>query len=220
MPLLKGDIIVDSFPVGGLACNCSMIYSNSTKEAIIVDPGNDSSVILSYIKEKNLKVKKLLHTHAHFDHIGRSSEIKEHTKATLHLHKDDKSLYESLKQQAMFFGDQVGSVSPIDEYLENEQEHTFLSQDLNFFIKTIHTPGHTQGSCCFYSDFFDTPLLLSGDTLFRGSIGRTDFPGGDYGQLIKSIKNNLLHLPDETIVIPGHGPSTQIFQEKKSNPFL
>lgn len=176
--------------------------------------------MLKKVNDLNLNVKKLLHTHAHFDHIGRSTEVSNATGATIHLHKADEFLYQMLPQQGMFFGQRVGSPKPIDEYLEDAQTFSFSDTEINTFLTTLHTPGHTPGSCCFYSDYFETPHLFAGDTLFQQSIGRTDLLGGDSKLIIKSIKEKLFTLPDETKVIAGHGPATVIGMEKKYNPFL
>jgi glyoxylase-like metal-dependent hydrolase (beta-lactamase superfamily II) len=197
-----------------------VLYSETTREAIIIDPGNDEGLILKKIKDLNIKVLKLLHTHAHFDHIGRSSEISEATKATIHLHKDDQFLYDMLPQQGRFFGQNVGTPKPLDAFLEEGETFSFSDPEIKIFLTTLHTPGHTPGSCCFYSDYFETPQLFAGDTLFQQSIGRTDLPGGDSDKILKSIKERLLTLPDETKVIAGHGPSSVIHYEKKYNPFL
>jgi hydroxyacylglutathione hydrolase len=138
----------------------------------------------------------------------------------MHLHRGDQFLYDKLPMQGLFFGQQVGTPKPLDAYLEDGETFTFLDEEIKTFLSTLHTPGHTPGSCCFYTDYFDTPQLFAGDTLFQRSIGRTDLPGGDGVQIIKSIKERLLVLPEETKVIAGHGPATVIYQEKKSNPFL
>lgn len=209
-----------SFPVGSYQCNCSILYSTETREAIIIDPGNDHTFILKKIKDLNLKVKKLLHTHAHFDHIGRSTEVSNATGATLHLHKGDQFLYDALPMQGTFFRQIVGTPKAIDSYLEDGEEFGFEDPELKNFLKTIHTPGHTPGSCSFYTEYFDEPIAFAGDTLFQQSIGRTDLPGGDSNLIIKSIKSRLLTLPDETKVIAGHGPDTRIYDEKKYNPFV
>ncbi|MFZ8933937.1 MAG: MBL fold metallo-hydrolase [Bacteriovoracaceae bacterium] len=216
----KNNIVIETFAMGSFACNCSLIYNKHTKECIAVDPGNDYSSFMKLIKDRELKVKKLIHTHAHFDHIGRSKEIKDATGASIYLHKSDENLYSSLKQQAMFFGEDVGETGVIDHYLNDDEEISFVEETNKSIFKTMHTPGHTPGSCCFYTEELDTPLLFSGDTLFKGSIGRTDFPGGNYDEIMKSIKQRLLLLPEETTIITGHGPSSVIHVEKKQNPFL
>ena len=216
----KGDWVVEIFPVGSYACNCSLVYSVKSGQAIIIDPGNDFETLRKIIFRRNLHVVKLLHTHAHFDHIGQSCRCKEDTGAKLFLHRDDLFLYQNLKAQGVFFGEEVASPGyPIDCYLEHDMSFD-LGEDLKSFLKTFHTPGHTPGSCCFYTDYFDNPILFSGDTLFYQSIGRTDLPGGDSGSILKSIKNVIFCLPDETRVVTGHGIETQIYFEKKSNPFF
>lgn len=220
MILKKGNLNLISFPVGSYQCNCSILYSDKTREAIIIDPGNDHEYIIQKIKDLNIKVKKLIHTHAHFDHIGRSTEVANFTGATLHLHKGDEFLYDMLPQQGMFFRQVVGTPKKLDSYLEDNEEFSFEDPEINTFLKTIHTPGHTPGSCSFYTEYFDEPMLFAGDTLFERSIGRTDLPGGDGQLIIKSIKSRLLTLPDETHVVAGHGGMTRIYEEKKFNPFL
>tara|TARA_Y100001954_G_scaffold70119_2_gene76793 strand:+ start:362 stop:1060 length:699 start_codon:yes stop_codon:yes gene_type:complete len=220
------DLKVETFPIGTFACNCSLIYSTKTKECIIVDPGNDKKTLSKIIKEKGLKVTKLIHTHAHFDHIGHSVSINKLTNAPLYLHKGDLYLYEALKEQGLFFGAKTDDPTrPVDFYIEDEQnfhlsENSKNNNECNNILNTLHTPGHTPGSCCFLSEKFQLPILFSGDTLFQRSIGRTDLPGGDSDLIINSIKQRLLTLHDETNVIPGHGPLTQIYAEKKSNPFI
>jgi hydroxyacylglutathione hydrolase len=218
--LKKNSLNLLSFPVGSYQCNCSILYSDKTREAIIIDPGNDHEFILKKIKDLNINVKKLLHTHAHFDHIGRSSEVSEATGATLHLHKGDQFLYDMLPQQGLYFGQRVGTPKKLDSHLEDGETFSFEDAEIKTFLSTLHTPGHTPGSCCFYSEYFEQPMIFAGDTLFQQSIGRTDLPGGDSRLIIKSIKERLLTLPDETNVIAGHGPATNIYREKKSNPFL
>ena len=216
----QSDLIIETFPIGALGCNCSLIYSGITREVLVIDPGNDLKTFLKKINERALKVKKLIHTHAHFDHIGRSYEIKQITGCALELHKRDLDLYRSLEFQGKMFGMEVGKPGEVDHFFEDEEPIGIESEGLENFLQTLHTPGHTPGSCCFYAEGFSTPILFSGDTLFRGSIGRTDLPGGDFDQIIVSIRQRLLNLPDETLVISGHGPKTQIAIEKRQNPFL
>lgn len=218
------ELSLESFPTGPLGCNCSIISSPHTQEAIIVDPGQDAALIMRKVAEKKLKVKYLLHTHAHFDHIADSAQVKAQTGAKLCLHGDDQFLYDALPEQGAFFGFQLPSPGKVDERQEDGASFGFsevLDHSLKNFLHTLHTPGHTPGSCCFYMESAGKPVLFSGDTLFRQSIGRTDLPGGDFEQIVKSIKDRLyLKLPAETVVIPGHGPSTTLYQEKKSNPFV
>ena len=174
--------------MGSYQCNCSILYSDTTREAIIIDPGNDHEFILQKIKDLNIKVKKLIHTHAHFDHIGRSTEVSNATGATIHLHKGDQFLYDMLPQQGMFFRQVVGSPKAIDSYLEEGEEFGFDDPEIKTFLKTLHTPGHTPGSCCFYTEYFDEPQLFAGDTLFQRSIGRSDLPVTSAGINIGLIK--------------------------------
>lgn len=226
MEYQKGSLVLESFPVGSLACNCSVIYEKNSGAAIIVDPGNDLDLILKYVSSKSLKVKMLLHTHAHFDHIGASGSLSAKLGCPLLLHEEDFSLYKTLPMQALFFGQVCGPPKAPSRKIHDEEIFGLVLGNgegegkLTSFLKTLHTPGHTQGSCSFYTEYFGEPLLLSGDTLFKESIGRTDLPGGNSETIIRSIKNRLLTLPEETVCIPGHGPKTSIYKEKKFNPYI
>jgi hydroxyacylglutathione hydrolase len=218
---------VETFPIGSYSCNCSLIYSPDTREAIAIDCGNDAEAFLAKVKSLDLTVKVLLHTHAHFDHIGHADTVRKATGAPIALHKGDQFLYDALPQQAAFFRQTVGQPGKIDCYLEDGAQFGIhvLTPDMQSpalveFLQVIHTPGHTPGSVSFYTEALGEPLLFSGDTLFARSIGRTDLPGGDSGLIIRSIKQRLLVLPDETRCITGHGTATTIYSEKRSNPFL
>jgi glyoxylase-like metal-dependent hydrolase (beta-lactamase superfamily II) len=206
---------IQSFPVGPLQCNCSIIACEETKEAAIIDPGGDAEKILDLIKEHDFKVKYLLHTHAHFDHVLGSRAIKEATNAKICLHKGDQWLYDNLLTQCSLFGFSALEPIPADHYLSDEEE--VKVGKLNTSV--IHTPGHTPGSLCFRVADRES-ILFSGDTLFHRSIGRTDLWGGSFDDLIRSISSRLFTLDDSTSVIPGHGESTSIWSEKKENPFL
>jgi hydroxyacylglutathione hydrolase len=210
----------ETFPMGSFACNCSLIYDETSREAIIIDPGNDLNSIINKVKERQLDVKYLLHTHAHFDHIGCSKCLKDELGAEILLHKSDEQLYKTLNQQTSIFNLPPSEVGIVDTYLEDEMEFSLENTNLNNFIKTLFTPGHTEGSCCFYTEAFSEPILFSGDTLFQNSIGRTDLPGGNFDTLKNSIKTRLYDLPSETQVIAGHGANTSINHEKKFNPFV
>ncbi|PIP95733.1 MAG: MBL fold metallo-hydrolase [Bdellovibrio sp. CG12_big_fil_rev_8_21_14_0_65_39_13] len=216
----KNSLNIETRPMGSYACNTTLIYSTISKEAIIIDPGNDFDSLDAWISPKNLIIKYLLHTHAHFDHIGHSAKAAEKYKAPIYLHHDDDFLYQALAVQGQFFGQKVDAPKPLDGLLKHQQTFSLTDPDLKEFLKCFHTPGHTPGSCCFYTEGLETPLLMSGDTLFRGSIGRTDLPGGDSDLILSSIKKELYQLPEETMVITGHGPMTRIFEEKKTNPFV
>ena len=159
----KNNLIMESFPVGTLACNCCIIYEKETREALIIDPGNDSDLILKFVAQKKLKVKSLLHTHAHFDHIGGSSFLSTELNCPVHLHTDDFFLHKALPLQAMYFGEKIPEPKPVDHIIRDEETFGLnLSNLVNPqesklipFLKTLHTPGHTPGSCCFYSEYFD-----------------------------------------------------------------
>lgn len=205
----------ETLVVGPLQCNCTILACEKTLEAVVIDPGDEAENILASLRAKNIKVKYLLHTHAHFDHIGATASLKSKTAAQICLHKGDEEIYKNLPLQGQMFGMKFDAPAPIDKFLEDEEEVTFGEQKL----KVIHTPGHSPGGICFTLEGKES-LVFSGDTLFQGSIGRTDLWGGDYSQLIRSIKSRLLTLDDSTQVFPGHGPSSVIHAEKKLNPFL
>lgn len=210
-------MIFETFPVGPLGCNCSILGDGETKQAILVDPGGDVPKILARIQAHELKVKYILHTHAHYDHIMGTRDAQEQLGAQICLHEGDQFLYDNLALQLKLFGmSWEQSTLPVEYYIHQGDQFSLGSQTLEVF----HTPGHTPGSCCFYWNNPHTPLLLAGDTLFRQSIGRTDLWGGDHGAILKSIREKLLVLPDQTRVITGHGPETNIGQEKRNNPFL
>lgn len=210
-----GMLKIETFPVGMLQCNCSIIACDETKEAIIVDPGGDAAKILTRVKTLGLTVKYLLHTHAHFDHVGATAEVRAATGAKVLLHPGDQWLYDNVPMQGRTFGIPLDPTEPIDQEIEDGLTLAFgRHQSIS-----IHTPGHTPGSTCFHLHDAES-FLFAGDTLFRGSIGRTDLWGGDAELILKSIKQRLLNLDDSTTIHTGHGPTTTIWQEKKANPFL
>ncbi|MBP9674547.1 MAG: MBL fold metallo-hydrolase [Bacteriovoracaceae bacterium] len=219
---MKNSLKRETFPTGPLGCNTTFLYDEESKEALIIDAGQNATQVYDLITAKNLKVKYLLHTHAHFDHIGESYKLKMLLGGIpeLYLHEQDQMLYAGLSEQGKYFGFNLPPAGNIDKWHQDEETFSFSSPLLQNFLKTLFTPGHTQGSCCFYTEIFETPLLFSGDTLFYRSIGRTDLPGGDSNLILKSIKNRLFTLPEETLVITGHGPKTTLALEKKHNPFV
>lgn len=213
-------IEIETFPVYPLGCNCSILTCSETGEAIVVDPGGEEQRINQYLAKKSVQLRYIIHTHAHFDHCLGSATLKhQHSQCQLGLHQQDLFLYENLQMQCNLFGVPFSQSihKPIDIYLEDNQLLKWGEQQK---IEILHTPGHTPGSVSFLLELNQKQLLLSGDTLFAGGIGRTDLWGGDSEKILKSIKNRLLILDDSTQIIPGHGDTTNIYREKKSNPFL
>lgn len=208
-------LVLESFPVGPLNCNCSVFGCTETGEAAVVDPGGDVDKIIEIVERHGLKVKYLLHTHAHFDHVLGSREMKERTGARICLHKEDQWLYDNLLKQCSMFGFTASEPLPVDHYLDDEEPIAVGKLE----TEVIHTPGHTPGSLCF-SLKSEESVLFAGDTLFSRSIGRTDLWGGSFEQIIKSISTRLFSLDESTRVIPGHGPDTTIWTEKRENPFV
>ena len=208
------DIIVETIPVGPLQCNCTILGDLVSRKAIVVDPGGDSEILLERLVELNLQVERIIHTHAHLDHFLASGKMKEATGAKLALHREDLFLWDMLEDQCRMFGIPFEPPPPPDQWLENEEEI-----DLNDLQgKALHTPGHTPGSMCFL--FESQKLLIAGDTLFQGSIGRTDLWGGDFKKIEKSIQEKLYTLDEETTVITGHGESTSIGHEMRANSIV
>ncbi len=207
-------MIFRSFAVPPLDCNCSIIGDPITKQAIVVDPGGDSARILKELQEFGLTVAYIVHTHAHFDHFLASGEMKRATGAPLWLHKADKILWENLETQCQVFGVPYAPAPPPDRWLKDDEELT-LGEVKGL---ALHTPGHTPGSMCFH--FPAAHMVIAGDTLFRGSIGRTDLWGGDAQAIEQSIKSRLYTLDEGTRVITGHGPETRIGDELRYNLYV
>ncbi len=205
-------MIIMNVVVGPLEVNCYILGCRDSKEAAIIDPGDNADKIIRTIENKGLKPKFIINTHAHFDHIGGVRAIQDHFKIDFLLHKDDLFLVDNASEQATAFGLEPIPKPEVSKYVNNGEEISLGSKS----ISVIHTPGHSPGCVCYYLD----NNVFVGDTLFAGSIGRTDLPGGSYETLISSIKEKLFPLGDSTTVYPGHGPSTTIENEKKHNPFL
>ena len=205
--------ILERIPVGPLACNAYLIGCPRTKAGFIIDPGDDPEVLLERVRALGLKVKALLHTHTHFDHVSGSRRLADALGVPVCIHKDDLPLYQMLPQQRRLFGLDPGEAPhDVDRFLEDEEE--LVAGDLR--LKVIHTPGHTLGSLCLSMG----DRLFSGDTLFRGSIGRTDLGGTSPRELVHAIKTRLYPLDDPTQVHPGHGEETTLGHEKRTNPYL
>ena len=205
-------MIVKKLEVGPIMANCYILGCESTKEAVVIDPGDDADRILMTLAKSGLKVKYLINTHGHFDHVGANKRMKEVTGAKIAIHPDDEPMFQELSRSAMMFGLSAENSPPADILLNDGDEISFGE----ITLKIIHTPGHSKGGICLYTK----GSLFAGDTLFAGSIGRTDLPGGDYDTLIAGIKEKLLVLDPDTVVYTGHGPETTIDNEKRMNPFL
>ncbi|HEV3316613.1 MAG TPA: MBL fold metallo-hydrolase [Candidatus Angelobacter sp.] len=202
------------FPVGPLQCNCSVIGDEQTHEAMVIDPGDQVDEILTILVQQNLKLTQIVVTHAHIDHIGGAMKLKAATGAPILMNQDDHALLKLLDVQATWLGMQSPGPVQVDDAVSNGRILKIGSISAN----VIHTPGHTEGSICLY--FPEEKRLIAGDTLFAGSIGRTDLPGGSFEKIMSSLHSRVMALPDDTDVIPGHGPATTIGQERETNPFL
>ncbi|MDA8101209.1 MAG: MBL fold metallo-hydrolase [Nitrospiraceae bacterium] len=198
--------------VGPLQVNCYIVYDEKTRDAVVIDPGDDAPKILHAIKDKGLRVKYIVNTHAHFDHVGANKEIKDATGAEIILHEQDAALLGATKDQARMFGMAAPSSPKADRHVKHGDVLTAGSVKLT----VLHTPGHSAGGISLAGE----GVVFTGDALFAGSIGRTDLFGGDLMTLITAIREHLLRLPDDTIVLPGHGPDSTIGAEKAENPFL
>ena len=207
-------MIHEIIPVGVLQCNCSIFGDEITHEAVVIDPGDEIATILMRLAERRLRVSAIVITHAHIDHIGGAAKLKEATGAPIYMNADDQELYDHLDEQASWLGVETPARTTVDV---NIREGDTLSPGGTEF-RFLHTPGHTQGSVSVWIPAENK--LVAGDTLFRDSIGRTDLPSGDFRDILRSIHTKLLTLPEETIVIPGHGETTTIGREKARNPFL
>lgn len=201
-------------PVGPLECNCSVIGDEQTREAMVIDPGDQIEDILEILRREQLTLKQIVITHAHIDHVGGAMKLKAATGAPILMNRDDYGLLKMLGMQALWVGMRPPGRVEVDEALSEGRVLKIGAIPAN----VIHTPGHTEGSICLYLP--EEKKLIAGDTLFAGSIGRTDLPGGNFEKIIRSLHTRLLALPDETEVVPGHGPETTIGAERETNPFL
>jgi hydroxyacylglutathione hydrolase len=201
-------------PVGPLRCNCSIIGDETTHEAMVIDPGDDIDDIVAIIDEHKLQVNQIVITHAHIDHVGGAMKLRAKTGAPILLNQNDYALLKMLDVQASWLGMKPPGAVEIEAGLAHDD--TLRAGKLAASV--LHTPGHTEGSVCLY--FPAEKMLIAGDTLFARSIGRTDLPGGSFEKIIRSLHDRVLTLPDETTVIPGHGPATTIGEEREENPFL
>lgn len=224
--------IHEVLPVGLLQCNCSIIGDPATREAIVIDPGDEVERILDILRRHELKVQAILSTHTHIDHVGGLALLHEKTGAPILMHEQDFPLYRLLDAQAQWLGVPTPPVASVDSFVKEGD----VIRWGGFQASVLHTPGHSPGSISLYipssvgppktldvkqgEESDEAGRLIAGDTLFAGSIGRTDLWGGSFEQIMRSLKGKLLPLPDETIVYPGHGEVTTIGRERESNPFL
>lgn len=207
-------LVRETFPVGPLQCNCTVLGDPQTREGMVIDPGGDLSRILAALAKHDLTLKTIVVTHAHLDHIAGAAALRALTGAPVLYHQADLELVSVMDQQAAWMGVAVPEVQAPDESAEAGKLLRLGSGELH----VLHTPGHTPGSICLYAP--QQELLLAGDTLFRGGVGRTDLWGGNSAQLLRSIRHELLHLPEGTLVVPGHGSMTSIGAEREHNLFL
>ena len=201
-------------PVGPLQCNCSVLGDEQTREAMVIDPGDEIEEILAILRQENLTLKQIVITHAHIDHVGGAMKLKAATGAPILMNQNDHMLLKMLDLQAAWVGMRPPGAVQIDDSLEEGR----VLQIGPVSSSVICTPGHTEGSICVY--FPQEKKLIAGDTLFAGSIGRTDLPGGSMEKIMRSLHQRVMALPDETEVTPGHGPATTIGEERQTNPFL
>ena len=209
---LEAILIIKELVVGPLMANCFICGCSKTKEAVVIDPGGDANTILLSLADSKLKAKYIINTHGHFDHVSANGKMKDATGADILIHPLDAPMLEKLSSNAAFFGVSVENSPPCDQTLEEGDTVSFG----DITLKVIHTPGHTPGGISLYTN----GVVFVGDTLFAGSIGRTDFPGGDFSTLISSIKTKLFKMEDDIRVFSGHGPETSIGTEKRHNPFV
>ncbi len=201
-------------PVGLLKCNCSVFGDESSKQAFVIDPGDNIDKILAVLNKHELTVQAIVITHGHIDHVAGANKLRSATGAPVYMNAHDTPLIDAIDVQASW----LGVPTPERPQVDSEAADGAILHLSNTDFYVMHTPGHTQGSLCLWIP--SESKLIAGDTLFRDSIGRTDLPGGDSRQILSSIQTRLMQLPEETTVIPGHGPNTTVGREKERNPFL
>ena len=207
-------MIHEILPVGPLQCNCSIVGDETSHEAMVIDPGDDIDAVMEIVRKHALQIKQIVVTHAHLDHIGGAAKLKQLTGAPILLNQNDSDLLRMLDTQAAWLGMRPPGKVAIDQSVTSGDTVKAGAHE----AQILHTPGHTEGSICLY--FAPEKRVIAGDTLFAGSIGRTDLPGGSYDKIMRSLHDSVLALPDDTVVVPGHGPLTTIGEERQSNPFL
>jgi glyoxylase-like metal-dependent hydrolase (beta-lactamase superfamily II) len=211
---MSSELLRETFPVGPLRCNCTLLANLETREAIVIDPGDEIADILARLARRQLTLKQIIVTHAHIDHIGGAAQLRRVTGAPVLFHQADLPILGMMEMQAAW----IGVATPEQTALDQSADDGLSAGIAGLEAEVIHTPGHTPGSICLH--FPKQELLLAGDTLFAGSVGRTDLPGGDTHALLRSIHTRLMILPENTLVVPGHGEQTTLGQEREMNPFL
>ncbi|HKQ69745.1 MAG TPA: MBL fold metallo-hydrolase [Polyangiaceae bacterium] len=209
-------MVIETFPVGPLRCNCSILVDGETRSAIVIDPGGDFEKIRARLENHEAKVTAIIHTHTHIDHVGATAPLQRWSSAEARIHEADRFLYDLLPVQAELLGVPLPERCDLEGNLDDEVVIRAGAIELS----VLHTPGHTPGSVCFVVPHVDGPLAFTGDTLFRRGIGRTDLWGGDTALIFRSLKTKLLGLAEETRVIAGHGAATTIGEERRANPYL
>jgi hydroxyacylglutathione hydrolase len=209
-------MIFESFPVGPLQCNCVVLGDERSRDAVVIDPGDEAAAIEEVLDQHRLDLKHIVHTHAHIDHILAADHLRRTRGAGVGLHEADEFLWRGVQMQASFLGMKVSAAGPVDRHLREGDVIPFGDHRLT----VLETPGHTPGSVCFLLDEPSSHVLFSGDTLFQRGIGRTDLWGGSYPAILRSIHDRIFTLEEDTLVHPGHGAGTTVREEKKSNPFL
>jgi hydroxyacylglutathione hydrolase len=211
---MASTMIHEIFPVGPLGCNCSILADETTRRATVIDPGEDVERIVAVLERHGLQVEQIVITHGHIDHVGGAAKLKRRTGAPIYMNQRDLPLLQMMEIQAGWLGVATPETVPPDV----DASDLLALRIAESPAQVLHTPGHTEGSICLHLP--ERELLLAGDTLFAGSIGRTDLPGGDLKKILRSLHDRLLPLPETTRVIPGHGAATTIGQERETNPFL
>lgn len=203
---------VETLVVGPIEENCYVLRDDETSEGLIIDPGDNGQEILAYVRDNGIKVKLIVNTHGHWDHIGAVDFLRDELAVGLAIHADDADMLTATREEMAAYSVFAGGKRPAERLLQDGDTIQFGNSSL----KVIHTPGHTRGGICLYGG----GCLFSGDTLFAGSVGRTDFPGGDYRAILHSVNVQLEQVPDDTRVFPGHGPATRMGRERRCNPYL
>jgi hydroxyacylglutathione hydrolase len=208
-------MVHEILPVGMLACNCSVLGDENTGEAVVIDPGDEVEKVMDVLAQHKLHARYIVATHAHLDHVGGVEQLQQATGAAVLMHEADLPLYDNLGMQAEMLGMSAPGIAEVDRFL-NEGDTLACG---SMTLEVMHTPGHSSGGLSLHLAG-DRRRLFSGDTLFQGSIGRTDLWGGSYQEILRSLRTRLLIFPNETPVFPGHGPATTIGEEKLHNPYL